>query len=238
MTFSALQKISCLIIIALTIGCSGESTSEYKNTTTFNSKNQVVAGLVYGYGHRTIYSVTAISGQNTLSPANMAPASGQFAITGYPSGYSAEGDLFYADFTDGTRLYSVWNGTPTPTADVTETYNQLNAPKPVHVTVSPDNFDARANINPITDLAYWYWQYDNKKHPYSDYLTSVFLFFRNYYSIPEQNAVHDYPSLKLSRLFNEIQIELLNNPPGFVLIDKSTDKEICTATFINFPICN
>jgi hypothetical protein len=241
MNFSTLRKTAFFIAFTLTAGCSGESTSSYEAKTTFLSKNQIVAGLAAGYGDRTIAAVIANTGLASLLPTYFATNSGQYAFTDYPPDRSPGGDIFYAVFTDGTRLYSVWSGKATPAANVTEISTQLNSDTPTNVTVSPDNFNARANINPITDLAYRYWLYEGQKSPYSDYLTKAFLFLQNEFdefSIPDQNAVHDYPSPALLHLFKEVQIKVATDAAGFSLVNSATGKTRCTGTFALFPVCN
>jgi hypothetical protein len=226
-----------MLLLIFTAGCSGASTSDSTTTTTSFSKEQVVNGLVYGYTAKTLSEIT---GDQASPPQRYTSIySGQYAITNYPVDYVKE-SIFYASFTDNSRLYSVWSGTPTATAAVTVTFHEQAAgsASPANVTVNPDNFAARANINPITDLAYWYWLYENKQSPYYYYMTSVFLFFKGRYFLPEQNAVHDYPSPELLQMFNEIQIKLSADTSGFSLINNSTGKIICTATFAQFPICN
>jgi len=217
-------------------GCSGESTSDYTNTTNVRERENVVAGLVYGYTGKTLSMVTGE--KSSLLQIFTSIDSGQYAITNYSSETVVKETIFYASFTDKSHLYSVWSGVPTPLADVTITFNQLGTINPSHVAVSPDNFAARANINPITDLAYWYWLYDNQQSPYYYYLTSVFLFFKDRYFLPEQDAVHDYPSPELLQLFNGIQVKLTADASGFSLISNATGKTLCTATFAQFPICN
>lgn len=235
MTFSNLRNTALLLLYIITTGCSGDATSNYTRETTFKSEEQVVAGLVYGYTGKNLLAVTgekAVARQLFTSPE-----SGQYALDSY-SAEPAKEHIFHASFSDGSSLHSVWSGVPTATADVTVTFEQLGRVNPSNVNVSPDNFEARANINPITDIAYWYWLYEGQQSPYYYYLTSVFLFFKARYYIPEQNAVHDYPSPELLRLFAEIRIEPSENTPGFSIISNATGNTLCTATFAQFPICN
>ena len=183
MTFSTLQKTCLFLLLILIAGCSGSggtstTTSDYTSVTTYKDEKQVVAGLVYGYTGKTLSAVTG----EKASVSQISKESGQYAISNYPASEAAE-NLFYASFTDGSRLYSVWSGKPTPAADVMVTFDKEGLVFPSNVNISPDNFEARANINPITDLAYWYWLYDNKQSPYGYYyyLTSVFQFFQGMY---------------------------------------------------------
>lgn len=238
MTFSTLRKICLPFLLVFVVNCSGETTSDYNRTITFQSKNQVVQGLVYGYGGK---SITGVTGSTASPPLEYtALHSGQFAIINYPLAGADKDTVFYASFNDNSRLHSVWSGVPTPAAHVTVVFENDDpyAVVPAHVTVSPDKFEARANINPLTDLAYWYWQYDNRKSPYSYYLTSVFWFFNGMYFIPEQNLVHDYPSPQLTQLLDSIQIKIAPGATGFSLISNATGKTVCEATFAQFPICN
>jgi hypothetical protein len=235
MKFSPLNKI-CTVILLLSAaaGCSGAPASNYEKKVTFLAKSQVVSGLIYGYGNRTVTTATAESSLTTF-PTYMSIASGQYAMTNYPvEGFNNE-VVFYATFSDNSRLYSVWSGTPTPTADVTLTYNDQEVA--TQATVNPDFFNARANINPVTDLAFWFWLHDNRRSPYSDYLTRVFQFFQDLYFIPAQNAVHDYPGPELVNLLKTIQIKTAADISGFTLVNSATGKTICTATFNQFPAC-
>jgi hypothetical protein len=236
MTFPALRKTGLILLLIITAGCSGDSMSDSSITITSFSKEKVVNGLVYGYTAKTLSGITGA--QASPPRAYTSIESGQYAITNYPDNYVSE-SIFYASFNDDSRLYSVWSGVPTPLADVEVTFNEPSTESinPASVTVSPDNFAARANINPITDLAYWYWLYEKKKSPYYYYLTSVFLFFKGRYFIPEQNAVHDYPSPELLNMLGAVQIKIADNAAGFSLVSNSTGKTICTATFAQFPIC-
>ena len=236
MTFLSLRKTSLLILFFIIAGCSGDSTSETTTTITSPSNEQVVNGLVYGYTAKTLLGITG--GQASPTRAYTSLESGQYAIINYPVALAVE-NIFFASFTDNSRLYSVWSGVPTATADITATFHEqtVGSIYPAYVNVSPDMFAARANINPITDLAYWYWIYDNRQSPYYYYQTSVFLFFKNKYSLPEQDAVHDYPSQELLQMFSEVQIKLFADASGFSLISNSTGKTICTATFAQFPVC-
>lgn len=239
MTRATLRKTGLLLLIFIITGCAGgDSSSDYKSTTTVKDLPQVVAGLVYGNTGKQLSSITGE--EASPLPIYTSIESGQYAIIDYPLRFIARENIFSATFSDGSSLYSVWSGVPTPLVDVTVTYNQQGTLNPSFVNVSPDNFAARANINPITDLAYWYWLYDNKQSPYgyNFYLTSVFLFFNRKYSIPWQNAVHDYPSPELLRLFTEIKIQMSTDATGFSLISNSTGNTICTATFAQFPICH
>lgn len=237
MTLATLKTTCLLLLLLFTItGCSGGgSSSDYTSETTVKDEKQVVAGLVYGNTGKELSQITG-EGSSALQ-IYTSIESGQYAITNYPVIIARE-NIFSATFTDGSSLYSVWSGVPTPVADVTVTYNQQGTLNPSFVNVSPDNFAARANINPITDLAYWYWLYDKQQSPYYYYQTSVFLFFMKRYNIPEQDAVHDYPSPELLSMFKEIQIKLSANKSEFSLINNSTGNTICTATFAQFPICN
>jgi hypothetical protein len=241
MTFSTLLKTGLGLLLITLTGCSGDSTStsDYTRETTYKSEKQVVNGLVYGYTGKTL---SGISGAPRLYTSF---ESGQYAIPGYSKEPTVNESVLYASFTDGSGLYSVWSGLPAATADVTVTFDQEGLVSPSNVNVRPDNFESRANINPITDLAYWYWLYDNKQSPYGYYyyLTSVFQFFQGMYYIPEQNAVHDYPSPEMLQMFNEIQVKLstdateTNYVTGFSLINNATGNTICTSTFAQFPIC-
>lgn len=235
MTFSTLLKTCSFLLFILLAGCSGDTTtSDYNRETTFKSEKQVVAGLVYGHTGKTL---SAVSGEKA-SANQLSIESGQYAIANYPAEPAVKEDIFSASFTDGSLLYSVWSGVPTPSADITVTFDEEGLFDPSNVNVSPDNFDARANINPITDLAYRYWLYDGKQSSYYYYLASVFLFFKGRYFIPEQNAVHDYPSPEILRMFAEIQVKISVDATGFSLISNATGQTICTATFAQFPICN
>jgi len=237
MTFLSLRKTGLPILFMIIAGCSGDSTSETTTTITSPSNERVVNGLVYGYTTKTLSGITG--GQASPSRAFTSLDSGQYAINNYPAEHTTE-NIFYASFTDNSKLYSVWSGTPTATADIMATFHEqtVGSIYPANVNVNPDLFEARANINPITDLAYWYWLYDNRQSPYFYYQTSVFLFFKRKYSLPEQDAVHDYPSQELLQLFQEVQIKLFTDATGFSLISNTTGRTICTATFAQFPICN
>ncbi|NVN98159.1 MAG: hypothetical protein HXX17_02470 [Geobacteraceae bacterium] len=198
-------------------------------------KSNVVTGLLYGYGARTPISITG-EGQPSVSPTDyFSLITGRYAIADYKTYPPPNEHIFTASFSDNTRLYSVWSGIPTASADIETIFDQLGISSPSSLTVAPDIFNARANINPLTDLAYWYWLHENKQSPYYYYQTGVFLFFRQMYSLPEQDIVHDYPSPELKQLLDKIEIK--TSASGFALIERASGITICQSTFALFPVC-
>lgn len=234
MSLVPLQKITCLVILSyIIVGCSGSDKS-YSKTTTYLGKTQVVSGLVYGYAPNALQDIETDA---AVTNKYLSKASGQFALANIVASQPGNGILFSARLSDNSHLHSVWYGASITIANIIVTIDQADALDPVSVAVSPDSSQARININPVTDLGYWFWRYDNLQSPYSDYVNMVFRFLMNNYGIPEQNALKDYPSPELLHFLDTIKIIVSDNAAGFMLVTKATGQTICTVDFAPFLVC-
>lgn len=222
-----------MLMLYFLAACSGVDTNSYERIVTDKARQKVVSGAVYGHSAGRVASVTA-PGVTIVSSVYLAPTSGQYAITLYDS--PGLEDLFVANLADGSQLYSVWSGGAQPIADVSSVYRTEGATEPVEIRVSPFNFSSRANISPLTNLAYRYWLYDGKLQSYYAYQTQVYYFFNGLYGIPAQDIVHDNPSPELQSLLATVEIQYLSTGDGFRLYNR-VNQGSCISYFKQFPIC-
>jgi hypothetical protein len=243
MRFIHVLSIFCLTFIALLQpGCSGSDFPGPNSSTvktTYFDKKQVVSGTVYGDASKKIVEVSDVPTRS--SPAYFYSSSNRFVFVNYSSEKPNKGHEFRATLSDGSSLFSVWTGTESAVADVTVTEDRASSDIKYSLAVSPEEPAATVNINPVTNLAYWLWQFDNNKIlPFSDYLDKVFPFLMSQfpgYNLLPQNAVTDNPSPELLHLLDDISIKVSDDKSGFTLIRKATGQAVCTGLFATFPVC-
>jgi len=240
MRFIHALSICCLtFIVLLQPGCSGSdfpgpNTSSIK--TLYFGKKQVVSGTVRGNASKEIVEV---SSDLPMCPVEsfFYSSSNKFVLVGCSLEKPNIG--FSATLSDGSSLFSVWNGTASAVADVTVSEDISSSSAKYSLAVSPEDPAATININPVTNLAYWLWK-SNIKHPFDDYLGNVFLFLVSQfpaYNLPTQNAVTDNPSPELLHLLDDISIMVSDDKSGFTLTRKATGQTVCTGSFVTFPAC-
>ena len=238
MRFIHFPSIYCLAFIALLLtGCTEAPDTSTMKIAHHNSSKQVVSGTVYGNASK-IVEVSAVT--KGLKPAYFYDSINKFAFVNYSSEKPNNGHEFSAALSDGSRLFSVWNGTESAAADVIFTEDITSSGTTYSLAVSPQEPAATVNINPVTNLAYWLWQYDVRIHPYSDYLDKVFQFLTSKFpdrNLPIQDAVKDNPGPELLHLLDDISITVSDNNSRVTLTRKATGQTICTGLFPTFPVC-
>ncbi len=224
-------------IVLLLTGCTGAPDTSTMKIAHHYTNKQVVSGTVYGNASRIVEVSDVTTG---LKPAFFYDSINKFAFVNYSSEKPDKGHEFSATLSDGSHLFSFWNGTESAIADVIVTEDISFSGTTYSLAVSPQEPAATVNINPVTDLAYRLWQYDIKIHPYSDYLDKVFQFLTSKFpdrNLPIQDAVKDNPGPELLHLLDDISITVSDNNSRFTLTRKATGQTICTGLFPTFPVC-
>lgn len=228
------------IIVFVQCGCTGSNSAEPYSatlTTTYHDTKYVVSGTVSTDANKQITEVYDVSTGSRAAYSYR--TSNMFIFTNHSTVKPNRGHVFRATISDGSPLFSVWNGVESATADVIVTTDNSKADPIYSLAVTPQEPAATVNINQVTNLAYWLWQY-NTNHPFSDYLGNVFLFLMDKfptYSLPPQNAVRDNPSPELLRLLGDISITISDKNSRFTLTRKATGEIVCTGLFATFPVC-
>jgi hypothetical protein len=242
MRFIHVFSICCFtFIVLLQPGCSGSDfpgPNSGKIKTTYFDKRQVISGTVYGDASKEIVEVSDVTTRATPTYFY----SNKFVFVDYPSEKPNNGHEFRAERSDGSSLFSVWNGTESAVADVTVTEDKSSSDIKYSLSVSPEEPAATVNINPVTNLAYWLWK-SNINNPvnnsFSYYLGNIFLFLMSQfplYNLPTQNTVTDKPSPELLHLLDDVSITVSDDKSGFTLTRKATGQTVYTGLFTNFPL--
>ena len=237
MGFIHFLSIYCLAFIALLqTGCTEAPDTSTMKIAHHDTNKKVVSGTVYGHSSKIIEVSDVATG---LKPAFFYDSINKFAFVNYSSEKPNKGHEFSATLSDGSSMFSFWNGAETAVADVIVTENIKSSGTTFSLEVSPPEPAATVNINPVTNLAYWLWK-SNISHPFSDSLDNVFLFLTNRfpeYNLPAQSAVKDNPGAELLHLLDDISITVSDDRSRFTLTRNATVQTVCTGLIKTFPAC-